>query len=186
MKASNKRLTNPAELKAVAEANRPEIEARTRTGAAAAGGKRHVLVCTGGGCLASGAMEIKAAFAKAIAKRQLQRQVSVIETGCMGPCALGPVVAIYPDGVLYRGVQVKDVAAIVAQHLVGGKIVERLTHDQLAGKSVPAIKDIGFLAQQTKVVLVVPIDLEAPKGRLILPQVQTIRDVLDKTMPSAW
>lgn len=28
-------------------------------------------------------------------------------------------------------------------------------------------------------VLVVPIDLEAPKGRLILPQVQTIRDVLD-------
>ncbi|MEN6414026.1 MAG: [FeFe] hydrogenase H-cluster maturation GTPase HydF [Veillonellales bacterium] len=29
------------------------------------------------------------------------------------------------------------------------------------------------------VVLVVPIDLAAPKGRLILPQVQTIRDVLD-------
>jgi [FeFe] hydrogenase H-cluster maturation GTPase HydF len=29
------------------------------------------------------------------------------------------------------------------------------------------------------VVLVVPIDLEAPKGRLILPQVQTIRDILD-------
>ncbi len=29
------------------------------------------------------------------------------------------------------------------------------------------------------VVLVVPIDLEAPRGRLILPQVQSIRDVLD-------
>lgn len=29
------------------------------------------------------------------------------------------------------------------------------------------------------VVLVVPIDLQAPKGRLILPQVQTIRDALD-------
>jgi len=40
----------------------------------------------------------------------------------------------------------------------------------LIGDLIPA----GGLA-----VLVVPIDLEAPKGRLILPQVQTIRDILD-------
>lgn len=40
----------------------------------------------------------------------------------------------------------------------------------IAGDLVPA----GELAM-----LVVPIDLEAPKGRLILPQVQTIRDILD-------
>jgi [FeFe] hydrogenase H-cluster maturation GTPase HydF len=39
---------------------------------------------------------------------------------------------------------------------------------------------IGDLVQPGQiVVLVVPIDLAAPKGRLILPQVQTIRDLLD-------
>ncbi len=64
------------------------------------------------------------------------------------------------------------------------------------GEGAGALKDAiiksapeEFLGQRTIVgdllppgglaVLVVPIDLEAPKGRLILPQVQTIRDILD-------
>lgn len=41
----------------------------------------------------------------------------------------------------------------------------------------PLIGDL--LPAQGLVVLIVPIDLEAPKGRIILPQVQTIRDALD-------
>ena len=47
---------------------------------------------------------------------------------------------------------------------------ERLSSPSLIGDLIPS----GGLA-----VLVVPIDLQAPKGRLILPQVQTIRDALD-------
>jgi [FeFe] hydrogenase H-cluster maturation GTPase HydF len=43
--------------------------------------------------------------------------------------------------------------------------------------SPPVLGDL--IAPGEVVVLVVPIDLEAPKGRLILPQVQSIRDVLD-------
>jgi len=42
---------------------------------------------------------------------------------------------------------------------------------------LPIIGDL--LPYNSKVVLVVPIDSEAPKGRLILPQVQCIRDCLD-------
>ena len=38
----------------------------------------------------------------------------------------------------------------------------------------------GIVARNDTVVLVVPIDKEAPKGRIILPQVQTLRDILDK------
>ena len=41
----------------------------------------------------------------------------------------------------------------------------------------PILGDL--IAPGAMVVLVVPIDLEAPRGRLILPQVQSIRDVLD-------
>ncbi len=38
----------------------------------------------------------------------------------------------------------------------------------------------GIVSKKDLIVLVVPIDSEAPKGRLILPQVQTIRELLDK------
>jgi [FeFe] hydrogenase H-cluster maturation GTPase HydF len=38
----------------------------------------------------------------------------------------------------------------------------------------------GLVRENDLVVLVTPIDLAAPKGRLILPQVETIRDLLDK------
>ena len=38
----------------------------------------------------------------------------------------------------------------------------------------------GIVQKGDTVVLVIPIDKEAPKGRIILPQVQTLRDVLDK------
>jgi len=43
--------------------------------------------------------------------------------------------------------------------------------------SPPLIKDI--LSPESTVVLVIPIDKEAPKGRIILPQVQTLRELLD-------
>lgn len=45
-------------------------------------------------------------------------------------------------------------------------------------KDRPIVSDL--LEQNDFVVLVVPIDSAAPKGRLILPQQQTIRDILDK------
>ncbi len=44
--------------------------------------------------------------------------------------------------------------------------------------SVPSIMG-DLISPGDTVVLVVPIDLAAPKGRLILPQVQTVRDILD-------
>ena len=50
-----------------------------------------VLICTGGGCVASGALELSAAMRAAIEKRGLAGEVQVFETGCLGPCAAGPV-----------------------------------------------------------------------------------------------
>jgi NADH-quinone oxidoreductase subunit F len=47
--------------------------------------KRSVLVCTGGGCIASGSLEIEDAFRTAIAHHKLN--IPVIGTGCMGPCS---------------------------------------------------------------------------------------------------
>ena len=53
-------------------------------------------------------------------------------------------------------------------------IVEKLSQEQKSSSIVGDLVSPGDL-----VLLVVPIDEQAPKGRLILPQVQTIRDLLD-------
>ncbi len=50
----------------------------------------------------------------------------MIETGCLGPCAVGPVALVYPDGVFYQNIKVDDVPEIVEEHLLKGRIVERL------------------------------------------------------------
>ncbi len=55
-------------------------------------------------------------------------EVSIVETGCIGSCAGGPLVVVYPDGVFYTKVQPEDVAEIVAEHLVKGRPVERLMY----------------------------------------------------------
>ena len=85
-----------------------------------------VLVCTGGGCIASGALEVSAAFSKELEDLGIARNTQVIETGCLGPCVQGPVALVYPDGVFYQNVHVEDVPELVEEHLLKGRVVERL------------------------------------------------------------
>ena len=59
-------------------------------------------------------------------QRQLMGTVAVTGTSCMGPCPLGAMMVVYPEGVWYNRVTVDDLADIVEQHLVDGKPVDRL------------------------------------------------------------
>ena len=59
------------------------------------------------------------------------------------------------------------------------KLIELIEKEE---EELPLIGDL--LPYGSKVILVVPIDSEAPKGRLILPQVQCIRDCLDHGIKS--
>ena len=61
--------------------------------------RTHVLVCAGAGCVASGSLELSAALRKCLQKHGLDGEVKVVETGCLGPCAKGPVAVVQPDGV---------------------------------------------------------------------------------------
>ncbi|MFH1109978.1 MAG: (2Fe-2S) ferredoxin domain-containing protein, partial [Planctomycetota bacterium] len=70
----------------------------------------HVLICAGAGCVASGSLEVAAALREAVRDHGLTDEVKVIETGCLGPCVVGPVAVVYPDGVFYRDLQPQDVA----------------------------------------------------------------------------
>ena len=79
--------------------------------------RSHVLVCGGTGCTSSGSPKIQAAFESEIAKNGLEKEVKVVQTGCFGLCALGPVVIVYPEGAFYARINVEDVKEIVESHI---------------------------------------------------------------------
>jgi len=95
---------------------------------------KHVFVCTNqrppghprGSCGENNANGIYEKMSMAIEQKMLFGKVLLSNAGCMGPCSMGPVVVVYPDGVWYRQVKPEDVDEIVESHLVGGKKVDRL------------------------------------------------------------
>jgi NADH-quinone oxidoreductase subunit F len=116
--------------------------------------RSHILLCTGGGCIASGALEVGESLRRQIERRGLAGEVKVVETGCLGPCVVGPVAAVYPDGVFYQNLRPEDAQEIVDEHLLKGRVVERLVHKAPAsGKAVPSLHEIGFFQKQVKIVL---------------------------------
>ena len=115
--------------------------------------RTHLLLCTGGGCIASGALEVGAALREQIERQGLQGEIQVIESGCLGPCAVGPVAAVYPDGVFYQGICPDDAAEIVEEHLLKGRVVERLVRKTPKGEAVPGLHEIDFFQKQVKIVL---------------------------------
>lgn len=96
--------------------------------------KKHVFICTQarpqghprGSCAEKGCALMAEEFYNQLQARNLFDQIMVTSTGCIGPCGYGPSVLVYPEGVMYAGVQVDDVATIFDQHLVGGNPVENL------------------------------------------------------------
>jgi NADH-quinone oxidoreductase subunit F len=116
--------------------------------------RSHFLICTGGGCIASGALDVSEAVRAELVKRELSDEIAVIETGCLGPCVQGPVALVYPDGVFYQNVHVDDVPEIVEEHLLKGRIVERLvSHAPGTEKTQAEMDDIPFFNRQVKIVL---------------------------------
>jgi len=116
--------------------------------------KEIISICVGGGCIASGSLKLKDAFDDAIKSYNLCDKAEVKGTGCLGPCVKGPVVLIGKDDIFYQNVKPEDVKDIVEQHVMGGKIVERLTWKE--GKEevpTPKMNDISFFKKQTKIVL---------------------------------
>ena len=119
--------------------------------------RSHVLICGGTGCTSSGSLAIKEQFETHIAEQGLSEEVKVVLTGCFGLCALGPVVIVYPDGTFYSRVEAKDVEEIVSEHLLKGRIVERLvysdTGEEVEDVTTVALNDTAFYKTQERVVL---------------------------------
>ncbi len=116
--------------------------------------RSHVLVCVGSGCVASGALGVREALEAAIAKHGLAGEIKVVGTGCLGPCAVGPVAVVYPEGVFYQNLTAGDAEEIVVEHLLKGRVVQRLVHEApRTGRRIPALDEVPYFRKQQKIVL---------------------------------
>ena len=120
--------------------------------------RAHVLICGGTGCTSSGSKSIQASFEDALKAQGLTEEVKIVQTGCFGLCALGPVVIVHPDGTFYSRVTPEDVEEIVSEHLLKGRVVERLVYNDSADTAEktaePAsLNDTAFYRAQKRVAL---------------------------------
>ena len=117
--------------------------------------RSHVLVCGGTGCTSSGSPQIIEALKNEIARQGLSEEVSVVETGCHGLCALGPIMIVYPDAAFYSMVQPSDIPEIVSEHLLKGRVVTRLLYQETVSPSggVKALSDTDFYKKQHRIAL---------------------------------
>ncbi len=99
--------------------------------------RHHVFVCTGKSCSAVGSADVREAFERELKARGIlfgkeakgknpKGSIVVTECASVGFCAIGAAVMVYPDGVWYAQVRAADVPEIIEQHLLNGRIVERL------------------------------------------------------------
>ena len=110
---------------------------------------KKLLICGGTGCHATGSIALKETLENELEAKGLQEKVQVVETGCNGFCAVGPLMVIQPDGVFYQKIKVEDVPELVEEHLVNNKQVERLFYKNPVNKKrIPKQDDIPFFAHQ--------------------------------------
>ena len=117
--------------------------------------RSHVLVCGGTGCTSSGSPKIMEALHNEIKKQGLEEEVAVVETGCHGLCALGPIMIVYPDATFYSMVQPGDIPEIVSEHLLKGRVVTRLLYQETVSPAggIKALRDTDFYKKQHRIAL---------------------------------
>ncbi|MBP7527928.1 MAG: FAD-dependent oxidoreductase [Syntrophorhabdaceae bacterium] len=158
--------------------------------------RAHILVCAGAACVSSGCRQIRDAVVNKVIEQGLQNEIKVIETGCIGSCDLGPLALVYPEGVLYQKLKPEDAEEIVTEHLLKGRIVERLLYKEATtAKTIPSMKEIDFFKNQIKIVLrncgvINPLNIEeyiARDGYMALGKAltsMTREEVIDEVLKS--
>jgi len=94
------------------------------------------------------------ALREELKKQGLDEEVSVVQTGCHGLCALGPIMIVYPDATFYAMVKEEDIPEIVEEHLLKGRPVQRLLYDETVTPSgVKSLGDTDFYKKQHRIAL---------------------------------
>ena len=138
------------EIHKIREEKRKELDLRVNTNADTR--EKHILVCRGTGCTSSHSPEIIETFRKILKEKNIEN-VKVIQTGCFGLCAKGPIVIIRPEDIFYAHVKPEDCEEIINTHIIEGNIVERLLCQDIDEKTVKQLDELNFYKKQKRIAL---------------------------------
>ena len=138
------------EIKKIREEKRKELDLRVNLKANTT--EKHILVCHGTGCTSSKSPKIIENFKKILEEKNIEN-VRVIQTGCFGLCAKGPIVIIRPEDTFYAMVTPDDCEEIIQTHIIEGKIVERLLCKDVDNTLVNRLDELNFYKKQKRIAL---------------------------------
>ena len=139
-----------AEIESIRKEKREELDLRVNLKSNAV--EKHILVCRGTGCTSSKSPKIIENFRRIIEEKGI-KNVRVVQTGCFGLCAKGPIVIIRPEETFYAHVTPEDCEEIIESHICQGKKVERLLCKDVNGEIVKKLDDLNFYKKQKRIAL---------------------------------
>jgi NADH:ubiquinone oxidoreductase subunit F (NADH-binding)/(2Fe-2S) ferredoxin/NAD-dependent dihydropyrimidine dehydrogenase PreA subunit len=111
--------------------------------------RTQLMLCSGTGCQASESGAFQDALQKELERRGLADEIKIIETGCNGFCAVGPVMLVQPEGIFYQKLTPADVPHLVEEHFLKGRPVKKLFYVEPASKeTIPRMSEIPFFKHQ--------------------------------------
>ena len=111
--------------------------------------RTQLMLCGGTGCHASGTKKFAEALQQELDQQGLSEEIKIIETGCNGFCAVGPVMLVQPEGIFYQKLKAEDVPHLVEEHFLKGRPVKKLFYQEPASKeTIPNMAQIPFFANQ--------------------------------------
>ncbi|MCX7622673.1 MAG: (2Fe-2S) ferredoxin domain-containing protein [Thermomicrobium sp.] len=88
--------------------------------------RAHVLVCTANHCSQKGAQQVAARLRLELKRAGLDGEIMVNTCDSIDLCDIGPNIVVYPQGWIYRNVQVSDLPELIESLRRGDRPVERL------------------------------------------------------------
>ncbi|MBQ9074624.1 MAG: NADH-quinone oxidoreductase subunit NuoF [Mogibacterium sp.] len=142
------------ELKDIKAAKHGQIDIRFNPDNAEAAEKTYILVCGGTGCTSNHSWEIMDELKRLIETAGKKDEIQIIQTGCQGLCAKGPIMVVHPGNIFYQEVQVDQVERIFNEHIIGGTPVdEYLMVEELANGEKIHYVDSAFYNNQLRMAL---------------------------------
>lgn len=146
------------ELKVIRDRMQSQIGPRCGVGEVAPeyvegdGPEKFIMVCGGTGCHSGHSQEVMDRFEKLIKVAGKEKEYKVIQTGCQGLCAKGPIVVIHPGAVFYEEVNPDKAEVIFREHVEGGNVASKylLREENADGTND---EDFKFYNRQTRIAL---------------------------------
>ena len=149
-----RKITSQAELLELYNKSKAKLALRLTNEHDITSVKKEILCCGGTGCHASESLSLMQHLREEIRKNGLENDVKVVQTGCFGFCAQGPIVKVMPDNVFYVQVNPGDAREIVQKHIIGKELVEDLLFiDPMLQTRIADYEKMSFYAKQKRIAL---------------------------------